>query len=467
MKLYLLIGVSAAALAWLSALAAAGDLGKAGKPAGTEQLREELAYAVGLQAYVYGFPVVEMYRVRYRHVSDPNNPERTPLNRLRHARRLRDHTATAVVSPNNDTLYSSAWLDLAREPVVLSLPDAGGRYFSFQLIDAYTNNFAHLGKRSSGTDQGDFAVVGPGWKGTLPEGLRRIDAPTNVVWLLGRTLADGEDDLPAVHALQDRYALVPLSAWGKKEPPPPAGEVLPPADPSDPLGFFAVLNVALRENPPPAREAALVGLLARIGVGTDQVFAAGRLDPATARGLRRAVETGRRLVAADLDAAAPVNGWRYPPREVGRFGHDYLGRATVAAGLLAALSAEEAVYPTAFTDGEGRPLHGSHRYIFRLEKGQAPPVDAFWSLTLYRLPERLFAANPLKRYAVGDRTRGLKYGADGSLEIAIQHDPPGKDREANWLPAPEGPFCLTLRGFLPRKEMRDGTWRAPPVMRVE
>jgi hypothetical protein len=466
MTFFIPISGSAVALLLAPLLRAEGPE-RSGKAATAEQLREELAYSVGLQAYVYGFPVVEMYRVRYRHVWDPTNPDRTPVNRLRHARRLRDHTATAVVSPNNDTLYSSAWLDLAREPVVLHVPDAGRRYCSFQLIDAYTNNFAQLGKTSKGVEQGDFAIVGPGWKGALPEGVRRIDSPTNVVWLLGRTLVDGEEDLPAIRALQDRFALAPLSTWGKKEAPPEPGKEPPPPDRSDPLTFFAVLNNALHDNRPPAREAALMGLFGRIGIGPDKAFVPGGLDDATARGLRRAIQTGRQLIAADLDAAPPVNGWRYPPRAVGRFGDDYLGRADVAAELLAALSVEDAVYPTAFTDAGGRPLDGARRYVFRLEKGQTPPVDAFWSLTLYRMPERLFAANSLKRYALGDRSRGLKYGADGSLEIYIQRDSPGKDREANWLPAPDGPFCLTLRGFLPRKEMREGTWRAPAVKRVD
>lgn len=444
-------------------------------PLSAEQLREELAYTLGVQAYLYGYPVVEMYRARYNHAYRPDNKERTPLNRFRHNQRLLDHTFTAVVSPNNDTLYSSAWLDLAAEPLILGVPDTKGRYYSFQFMDFYTNTFAFVGKRVTGTREGAFAVVGPRWKGTLPEGLRRLDSPTSAVWLLGRTLVDGPEDLPAVQALQDRYTLTPLSSWGKKEGRPTPGRdgvgapgQTPPPDPTRPLHFFVILNASLRENPPPAREAALMSLFARVGVGPDQAFQPDKLDPATSRGLQRAMEIGQQLTRPRPGGSGSVvNGWSFPPKGVGNCGEDYLLRAVIARTLLAALPPEEAVYPTALVDGTGQALNGKHNYVLRLEKGQTPPVDGFWSITLYRLPERLFAANPLNRYAIGDRTRGLKYGADGALELFIQHDSPGKDREPNWLPAPQGDFCLTLRGFLPRKELQEGTWKVPPVKRSD
>ncbi len=447
-------------VACLFPLAAVSGAGDAPKAPSTERLREELAYTIGVQAYIYGYPVVEMYRTRYIHVDSPKNKERTPLNTFRHARRLLDASFTAVVSPNNDTLYSSAWLDLSTGPVLLSVPDTRGRYYCFQLLDFCTNSFAHIGKRTTGTKAARFAIVGPNWKGKLPAGARRIDAPTNAVWLLGRTLVDGKDDLPAIHALQDRYQLKSLGAAALK--------FALPYDATDPLRFFEFLNAGLRENPPPAREAALMSLFARIGVGSEKVFRVDGLDRATAAGLRRAIETGRQIIAAGLDGKGTVvNGWHYPPAEIGNFGDNYLLRATVAMKLLAALPPEEAVYPTAHVDDKGRPLNGKYRYVLRLEKGQLPPVEAFWSLTMYRLPERLFAANGKDRYALGDRTKGLQYRADGSLEILIQHDSPGMDCEANWLPAPAGDFCLTLRAFLPREEMRAGRWRMPPVKRVE
>ena len=440
----------------------------AAPPPSPEQLREELAYTLGVQAYIYGFPVVEMYKTRSLRVNDPKQDEAT-LNQFIHFRRLRDHRDRAVVSPNNDTLYSSAWLDLAPGPVVLSVPDAGGRYRVFQFLDFWTNNFASIGKRTNGSGAADYAVVGPGWQGDLPRGLKRIDAPTNAVWLLGRTLVDGPDDLAAVHALQDQSTLTPLAAWGKTNPPPTAAPPKPiPFDLSDPLKFFEFLNAGLRENPPPPRDAGLMALFGPINVGPDKPFRADQLDAATAQGLRRAVETGRRLVeAGPVKSPPPVNGWHFPPRNVGNFGDDYLLRATTAMKLLGALPPEEAVYPTAQTDDHNQPLDGMHRYVLRFEKGQAPPADAFWSVTLYRLPDRLLADNPLGRYSIGDRTKGLAYGTDGSLELYIQRDSPGKDRESNWLPAPEGPFCLTLRAYLPRKELLAGTWKVPAVRRVD
>jgi hypothetical protein len=432
-------------------------------------VREEHAYTLGVQAYVYGYPIVEMYRTRFQRVQDPKNPARVPLNHFSHARRLRGPDDRGVVSPNNDTLYSSAWLDLAHGPIVLHVPEAGDRYRVFQFLDFYTNNFASVGRRTTGNGAGDYAIVGPGWSGKLPTGLKRIDSPTNAVWLLGRTLVDGLDDLPAVHALQDRYTLTSLAARGKKnvEVPTPNPKHAP-YDATDPLRFFEFLTAGLSENPPPAREAALLALFEPIGVAPNKRFAVNLLDPATSRGLRRAVEAGRRIVeAGPAKPPAPVNGWQFPPRNIGKFGDDYLLRANTAMKLLAALPPEEAVYLTAESDAQGRPLTGKHRYRLRFEKSQAPPAEAFWSVTLYRLPERFHAANALDRYSIGDRTAGLQYGKDGSLEICIQHAKPAKDRMSNWLPAPDGAFCLTLRAYLPRKELLDGTWKVPPVQRLD
>ncbi len=437
--------------------------GASARSLAAEQAREEYAYSLGVQAYVYGFPVVEMFRVRHARVFDPANKNRVPLNQFAHRRHLLDHTYKLVVSPNNDTLYSTAWLDLSSGPVVLHVPDCKGRYVSFQLMDFYTNNFAHVRAGPAGEGR-KVAVVGPGWKGTLPAGVERVDSPTNAVMLIGRTLVDGKEDLPAVHALQDRFTLTTLSG----KPPPEGGPAPPPYDLSDPLHFFAVLNAGLRENPPPAREAALMSLFGRIGVGPDKTFQVEKLDPATARGLRRAGEAGRRIIAtADPGGLKLPGGWLLPPKEIGNCGDNYLLRAHVAMKGLGALSPEEAVYLVTTEDDRGRPLDGRYCYVLRLGKGDAPPVKAFWSLTMYRLPERLFVENPLGRYAVGDRTRGLRYGANGSLEIYLQHESPGKDREPNWLPAPKGPFDLTWRAYLPVGSYHDGAWRPPAIRRVD
>ncbi len=337
-------------------------------------------------------------------------------------------------------------------------------------MDFYTNNFAHLGKRTTGTGKGAFAIVGPRWQGTLPDGVKRIDSPTSAVWLLGRTLVDGKEDLPKVHALQDQYTLTPLSAWGKEGKPiaPEKRPALPPYDLSNPLNFFVFLNAGLRENPPPAREAALMSLFGQIGVGPDKTFQVDQLDPATARGLLRAVKTGPEIIAAHrASIEAEFHGWTRPPKEVGTYGDDYLLRAVVAKIGLAALSPEEAVYLHRYRDDRGKPLRGKTKYLLRFEKNELPPVDAFWSITLYRLPERLLAANDLKRYSIGDRTPGLQYGPDGSLEIYLQQEPPDREKQSNWLPAPSGEFFLSLRLYLPKKAIQEGTWKPPAVKPME
>jgi hypothetical protein len=432
-----------------------------------EQGREEYAYTIGVQAYIYGYPLVEMYRVRYARVFDPVNKNPAQLNQFFHLRNLIDHTARTVVGPNNDTLYSSAWLDLAKEPIVLDIPDTKGRYYVMHFMDFYTNQFAYVGKRATGTKPGSFAITGPGWKGTLPEGVKRIESPTNAVWILGRTLVDGKDDLPAVHALQDQYILSPLSSWGKKEKPkPPAPPALPAYDLAEPLKFFELLNVALRENPPPAREAALMSLFGQIGLGPEKMFKVSELDPPTAKGLRRAIEQGQQIVASTKLRGKPINGWAPPQAHHGKFGGDYLYRASVAKFALAALTPDEA-YNFIFGLEDSQPLNGTRKHMLRFEKGQMPPVDAFWSVTMYEAPDGFLVDNPIQRYSIGDRTKGLRYGEDGSLELYLQHESPGKDKESNWLPAPKGNFALALRCYLPRKAITDGTWKPPPVREVK
>jgi hypothetical protein len=433
----------------------------------SEQALEEYAYTIGVQAYLYGYPSVELYRVRYNAVFNPANKNRTPLNRFRHRRELLGPAAVTVVAPNNDTLYSSAWLDLSQEPIVLDVPDTAGRYYVMQFMDFHTNNFAYVGKRTTGTAAGTYAVAGPHWNGTLPPGVQRIDSPTNDVWLLGRTLVDGEDDLPAVHALQDRYRLTPLGAWlGRKSADAPAAIApLPAYDVSEPLKFFEFLNLTLHRNPPPAREAALTSLFGRIGVGPDKTFRIDALDPPFARGLRRAVETGGRLIDALPSGRPEANGWLAFCPHTGTFGDDYRYRAYIAKHALAANNPEEAYNFSTLRDDRQQLLHGSRNYVLRFEKDGLPPVDAFWSITMYHHPGVFLVENPIRRYALGNRSQ-LRYGADRSLEIYIQHGSPGADQESNWLPAPDGAFELVLRCYLPHKTLAAGIWLPPAVRTI-
>lgn len=432
-----------------------------------DQAREDYAYAIGVEAYIYSYPLVEMYRVRYKRLFDPVDGVPSRLNEFHHVRDLLDYKATAVVAPNNDTLYSTAWLDLAKEPMVLEVPASPGRYYVMQFMDFYTNNFALVGTRTTGSKAGTYVIVGPDWKGELPKNVKRIDAPTNAVWLLGRTLVDGPDDLAAVHAQQDRYKLIPLSNWRNKTVPKP--QALPDMRPykvETPLQFFEFADLALHENPPSAREAALMSVFGEVGVGPGKTFTTAGMFPATVRGLTRAVEDGEKIVAANRRHTAPVNGWRPPSPNSGRFGDDYLLRAVTAKYALAALNPDED-YSFALGLGGNNAMQGDHNYVLRFEKGQLPPVNAFWSLTMYHAPNLFLVDNPIHRYSIGDRTRGLKYGKDGSLTIYIQHDSPGPDKESNWLPAPAGPFAIGLRCYNPTQAITSGTWKPPAIRTVE
>jgi len=430
--------------------------------------RQIEAFTIGVQAYIYGYPLVEMYRTRDAMALTPENPNYAPINQFGHMRQLLGPEFTDIVTPNNDTLYSTAWLELGPEPIILHVPPTDGRYHVFQLLDFHTNVIDNIGSRTRGTHGGDYAIVGPDWGGTLPEGIEEIRSPTNSVWVIGRTLIRGKDDEPAVHALQDQYTLTPLSQWGKTAASEAvaAFETPPPYDVSSPLEFFAILNHCLHHNPPPFEESALMGLFERIGVGPTAGFRIEELDSATAAGLTQAIAVGRQIVASETGRMGTiVNGWNVLPGQAGRYGNDYLLRAAVAMKGLGANVPEEAMYPILDVDDRGEQLNGRHRYVLHFDQG-LPPVDAFWSVTMYRQPERLLAANPIDRYSIGDRTEGLKVGEDGTLRILIQHEPP-EAGQSNWLPAPQGDFYLVLRAYNPKQEMLNGTWKPPAVKRVE
>jgi hypothetical protein len=426
------------------------------------------------QAYIYSFPVYEMYRVRYNAVYNPNNSYRIRLNHFGHGRKLADHTARVVTQPNNDTLYSSAWLDLSEEPLILSVPDTEGRYYSLAFMDFYTNNFAYVGRRVTGTKAGDYVIVGPMWKDSLPPGLRVIKSPTNAVWLLGRTLVDSEEDLPNVHRLQDQYKLTPLAVWNKseakKQQTPPKNP--PPApNPKDPWDFFRIINIGLTENPPPADEAPLMAELAKINIGPNQTFDPARFNEEQRKIMLKAMEDTPREMRRSYSPPGRIReGWSYPPPHLGNFGKDYPYRAVVALVGLAALEPAEAYYFEARIDKQGNLLRGENRYRLHFNKGQLPPVEAFWSLTMYEvMPDQrgFFVDNPIRRYSIGDRTKGLKINTDGSLDIYTQRTSPGHDLESNWLPTPDGVFRVTFRAYQPGQAILNGTYVLPGIQRLE
>ena len=430
---------------------------------GTANAKEQLTRSlqIGTQAYIWGYSLV-ILKQRLRSLFVRRG---VPLNQLVRSERLATPESKAAAFPNNDTLYASAWLDLRQEPIILHVPDTQERYYSVQLMDAYTNTFAYVGRRVTGTKEGNYAIVGPAWQGTLPAGVKPIKSPTNTVWSLVRILVEGEDDLPAVRALQQQYTLTPLIAYGSttpsaQVPPKPSAQ----AAESNGLQFYDELSAALQDDPPPEDESPLLTLFAQVGIGQNRRPSQEVKDQATIDGLKQAILEGDRLIdqkASNLGTT--VNGWRVN-YQIGNFGKDYLLRAATAKMTFAPNTAEESLYFTAQVDSNGKPLSGANQYRLRFDANRLPPVDAFWSLTMYGL-DRFLVANPLNRYAISDRTKGLQYNADGSLDIYIQHEVP-VGKESNWLPAPAEGFSLMLRAYQPRAELLTGAYKVPPMKRV-
>lgn len=449
------------------------------KPEAQVEARQAEAQKTGVEAVVYGLPLVIMDLTKDK-ITNVAKTEAfaAPINQFANVPQFPDASFKDVVRANVDTLYSSAFLDLSAEPIVLSVPDTHGRYYLMPMLDAWTNVFASPGKRTTGTKAGNFAITGPGWSGTLPKGVTEIKAPTNMVWIIGRTQTNGPADYPAVHKIQDGYKLTPLSAYGKAYAPPP-GKVDPNFDmktpPVDQLRkmsaetFFNRLATLLKSNPPPASDAPVLEKLKTIGVVPGEKFDPSKLDPAIAKGLEQSVSVAfDKLLAASKEVGAPVNGWRVPPMILGNYGSDYGARAVVALVGLGANLPQDAVYPSAYVDGESKSLDGANKYVIHFDKGATPPVKAFWSITMYN-PESFFVANPLNRYAISS-WMPLKKNPDGSLDIYVQHDSPGKAKESNWLPASDKDFNMTLRMYWPSDKapsILDGSWKPPAVKTVQ
>ncbi len=439
------------------------------------KVSEQEASAIGVEAVVYGLPLVIM-DVTKRKMTNVATVEAlaAPINQFANVKEYPTAAFKDVVRANVDTLYSAAWLDLTKEPIVLSVPDTKGRYYLMPMLDAWTNVFASPGKRTTGTKAGHFAVVGPGWKGNLPPGLKELRLPTNTVWIIGRTQTNGPADYKAVHAIQKQYKLTPLGAFGKPYTP-PAGRVDPSVDVKTPPveqvsrmsadTFFKTLAALMKSNPPATADAPALAKLARIGIVPGQDFDMSKLDPAVARGLEGAVQRAvEKLQMAAKETGAPVNGWRVPPMILGNYGTDYGARAVVALIGLGANIAQDAIYPSAFVDGDGKPLTGANRYVLHFDKGQTPPANAFWSVTMYNA-QSFFVDNPINRYNIAG-WMPLKRNPDGSLDIYIQRESAGKDKQANWLPAAAGEFSVTMRIYWPKESMLDGSWKPSAVKRV-
>lgn len=435
------------------------------------------AQRIGVEAVVYGLPLVlmDLTRQQATNVAGPQPNAQAPINQFGSMLAFPPVSAHGIARMNVDTLSSLAWLDLSKEAMVLSLPDTGERYYVMPMLDAWSNVFASPGKRTSGTQAASFVITGPGWDGTLPDGVERIAAPTNTVWIAGRTQTNGSHDYARVRQLQKQYRITPLSAFGKRHRPAPgvvdaalATGMAPVEAVStmDTTTFFNRLSGLLQANPPPAADAPAVARFALVGLIPGERFAAEKLDPSVARGLQNVVS----LALEELRTTAGqigelVNGWQIPPKAVGDFGTDYELRAVVAVTGLGANLPADAIHPNAFTDAEGKPLNGAHRYRIHFARDQTPPAEAFWSLTVYDAHSFL-VDNPIERHNVAS-WMPLKYNRDGSLDIHLQTDSPGKARESNWLPAAAGDFSVTLRVYWPKAAMLDGSWPPPPIRRVD
>lgn len=440
-------------------------------PLSTEELRE-----IARDTYIYAYPLVLMQLTRDVgcNVAEPTGL-RAPVNQLTHGRAFPDASFTDVVRPNADTLYTLVTYDVGQEPMVMSVPDSGGRYFLLPWLDFWTDIFTVPGSRTSGTGAQTFAIVGPRWQGTLPEGVTEYRSPTNSGLLIGRVQTNGKADYEAVWKFQDGMKAVPLSAYGKPYTPPkktvnPDLDMASPPDQLDKMDaarFFALFAELMKDNPPHANDYPMVDRMKRIGIEPGQSFSLAAAPPAVQDALNAAPEAAlKEIKRVWASSGTFANGWRTNMTAIGTYGTDYLHRAGVAYAGLGANGIDDAIYPTAFTDAKGEPLSSDRRYVLHFEADQIPPVRAFWSLTMYN-DRQLFAANPIDRYAIGDRDP-LIYNPDGSLDLYIQRQAPGPERETNWLPAPQqGNFTMNLRLYWPKAEALNGTWSPPGVQRVK
>jgi hypothetical protein len=435
----------------------------------------EEATAIGVDAYIYGYPLVTMEMTR-RVMTNVEKPEgsRAPMGQFVRMRAYPTAAYRDVTAPNADTLYTVAWIDVSKEPYVLSVPEMGERYWLFPMLDGWTEVFQVPGKRTTGTKAKTYAITSPNWKGKLPQGVREYRSPTALVWILGRIYCSGTpEDYKAVHALQDQFKLVPLSSYGKKYTPPPV-QVDPSVDMKTPVreqvnrmdtgAYFRLLARLLMENPPTEKDAPMLSKMAQIGIVPGQDFDISKLDPAVGQALQNVPKAGFEKIMAHFKNAGKIeNGWIFSTK-TGVYGTDYLQRALITAIGLGANRPEDAIYPSSETAANGKPYEGANRYVIRFAKGQMPPVKGFWSLTMYD-SEYFFVQNPLNRYTLSSRSK-LKINKDGSVDLYIQNDSPGKSKEANWLPAPAGPFKLMFRFYWPKESIIDGTWKLPDVMAI-
>ncbi len=440
-----------------------------------QAITEDEAHAIGVNAYLYFYPLITMDITRRQLTNQEPGPGSLggPMNCFANIEAFPAADMRVVVRPNFDTLYSSGWLDLTKEPVVVSAPDTNGRYYLLPMLDMWTDVFASPGWRTTGTEAANFLVTPPGWSGTVPDGMSRIDAPTPYVWIIGRTKTDGPADYDAVHKIQAGYKITPLSQWGK-QPVPPEFKIDPSVDMKTPpkiqvdtmpaAKYFAYAAELLKLQPPHVTDQPILAQLSRAGFEVGKSFDLDKADPAVKQAFASAPADAQKLMAWKMPTLARVaNGWGMNTDTMGVYGNYYLKRALVAQLGLGANLPEDAIYPLNLADSNGDPLDGGNNYTIHFDKEQIPPAQAFWSITLYD-NAGFQVANPINRFAVSS-WMPFTFNPDGSLDLYFQNDSPGADKEANWLPAPKGPYNLTMRLYAPKSEALTGKWNPPPVVK--
>lgn len=440
------------------------------------KLSPQEAKQLAKEAYIYGFAIVENYKAIFGMCIYDKSPQYSGFNHYLHGRKLFGPQYKTVVSANNDTYYSTTWADLTHEPLVIKVPPTGDRYFVIQLVDMFTDNFAYIGTRATGKNGGTFLLVGPDNKVSIDASKfdRVITSRSRYVALATREATDGTpEDAKKVFALQDKLALIPYHRFLGNPPFPMTLQ-----QPEYPLynakmlyakpKLLTYLNIFLEWQSPAKEEKGLMERLAKINVGPYQHFDINNFSPEIQKAIKEGIESGHKEIVARANSLGNrINGWEYTP-PMGDYGQDYLFRSAVAYKFIYTNSPEEAIYPIAEADDNNEVLDGSKkRYILHFDADELPPVDAFWSMTMYHKDTRLMVENPIKRYSIGDRTKGLHYEKDGSLNIYIQKDAPSNAKKSNWLPAPDGDFYIIARLYMPKKEAIDGSYHLPAITQMK
>lgn len=434
-----------------------------------DRTREENAFGIGVQGYIFGYPLVVMDATKTAFFKGKEGPQEKYLNAFVHSTELASPDFRLVASPNVDTLYSHAWLDLSKGPLLLHIPETVGRYYVLELLDGWTNVIADPGTRTIGPHAKDYIIIGPNWDGQIPAHVTAIKVPTNMAWIILRIECTGPADLSTVQSIQKAFSLKQLEgtdhfALNLQDPYSPLPSPASTVEHMNAYEFFGTMARLLIANPPASADAPIISKLGSIGIFPGISFEKKELDPAVYRGLQKAIPVAQTRIQATANAKGKiVNGWTLFSAKIGTYGTDYLLRACITSWGLGVNLPEDAIYPFTYVDSDGNPLNGAHTYRIHFAKGETPPVYAFWSITMYGA-DHFLVANPIHRYAIQSH-KPLHYNDDGSCDLIIQRDQPTQHPE-NWLPSPEGDFNLILRMYWPKSEALDGIWTPPHVEKI-